>query len=143
MCLFSSLTPQCTPLLCILIGASLSEPHTSESNSGFFIYIYIYIYLPYVFRKCKLNSFNPKHCAAETPEERERRLQPLLKCITRRILYHIETVNYHSILCKIILVQHVNYHASSVQTCTQQELCQVEEHQHQLARQCSPNIIGI
>ena len=52
--------------------------------------------------------------AAETPEERERRLQPLLKCITRRILYHIETVNYHSILCKIILVQHVNY---SGRTC--------------------------
>ena len=25
-------------------GASLSEPHTSESNGGFFIYIYIYIY---------------------------------------------------------------------------------------------------
>ena len=24
----------------ILIGASLSEPHTSESNGGFFIYIY-------------------------------------------------------------------------------------------------------
>ena len=79
-----------TPLR--LIGASLSEPHTSESNGGFFIYIYIYIYvyiyvyiyiyiyiyihiyiyvyiyvyiiyLAYVFRKCKLNSFNPKHCA--------------------------------------------------------------------------------
>ena len=44
------------------IGASLSEPHTSESNGGFFIYIYI-IYLSCVFRKCKLNSFNPKHCA--------------------------------------------------------------------------------
>ena len=28
-----------------VIGASLSEPHTSESNGGFFIYIYIYIYL--------------------------------------------------------------------------------------------------
>ena len=62
-----------------------------------------------------------KRMAAETPEEREQRLQPLLKCITRRILYHIETVNYYSILCKIILVQHVNYHASLVQTCTQQE----------------------
>ena len=35
-----------------VIGASLSEPHTSESNGGFFIYIYIYIfiYLPYVRR---------------------------------------------------------------------------------------------
>ena len=43
----------------IVVGASLSEPHTSESNGGFFIYIY----LPCVFRKCKLNSFNPKHCA--------------------------------------------------------------------------------
>ena len=27
---------------CCIIGASLSEPHTSESNGGFFIYIYIY-----------------------------------------------------------------------------------------------------
>ena len=36
---------------CVIIGASLSEPHTSESNGGFFIYyIYIYIYLPYVRR---------------------------------------------------------------------------------------------
>ena len=26
-----------------VIGASLSEPHTSESNGRFFIYIYIYI----------------------------------------------------------------------------------------------------
>ena len=26
-----------------IVGASLSEPHTSESNSGFFIYIYIYM----------------------------------------------------------------------------------------------------
>ena len=26
-----------------LIGASLSEPHTSESNGGIFIYIYIYL----------------------------------------------------------------------------------------------------
>ena len=30
---------------CYIIGASLSEPHTSESNGGFFIYIYIYIYI--------------------------------------------------------------------------------------------------
>ena len=29
----------------MIIGASLSEPHTSESNGGFFIYIYIYIYI--------------------------------------------------------------------------------------------------
>ena len=34
--------------LCI-IGVSLSEPHTSESNGGIFVYyIYIYIYLSYV-----------------------------------------------------------------------------------------------
>ena len=32
------------------IGASLSEPHTSESNGGFFIYYILYIYLPYVRR---------------------------------------------------------------------------------------------
>ena len=35
----------------VIIGASLSEPHTSESNGGFFIYILyiiIIIYLPYV-----------------------------------------------------------------------------------------------
>ena len=31
--------------------------------------------------------------------------KPVPKCITRSILYHVETVNYHSILCKII--QHV------------------------------------
>ena len=28
-----------------VIGASLSEPHNSESNGGFFIYIYIYYYI--------------------------------------------------------------------------------------------------
>ena len=28
-----------------VIGASLSEPHTSESNGGFFIYYYYYIYI--------------------------------------------------------------------------------------------------
>ena len=28
-----------------IIGASLSEPHTSESNVGFFIYIYIIYYI--------------------------------------------------------------------------------------------------
>ena len=31
-----------------LIGASLSEPHTSESNGGFFIYIYIIYYYYYI-----------------------------------------------------------------------------------------------
>ena len=49
-----------------LIGASLSEPHTSELNSEFFIYyIYIYIYLLYVRRSVNANwhSFNPKYCA--------------------------------------------------------------------------------
>ena len=45
-----------------LIGASLSKPHTSESNGGFFIYIYISA-VRTSFRKFKLNSFNPKHCA--------------------------------------------------------------------------------
>ena len=56
----------------------------------------------------RMSTNQHKRLAAETPEERER-LQPLPRCITRRILYHIETVNYHSILCKIILVQHVTY----------------------------------
>ena len=32
-----------------MIGASLSEPHTSESNGGFFIYIYIYIIYYYYY----------------------------------------------------------------------------------------------
>ena len=43
-------TPHCKNK-CV-IGPSLSEPHTSESNSGFFIYyiLYIIIYLPYVRR---------------------------------------------------------------------------------------------
>ena len=31
-----------------IIGASLSEPHTSESNGAIFIYIYIYIYIIYL-----------------------------------------------------------------------------------------------
>ena len=34
-----------------LIGASLSEPQTSESNGGIFIYIYIYIYTLSVVRR--------------------------------------------------------------------------------------------
>ena len=53
--------------------------------------------------------------AAETPEERERKLQKtsfsLLRCfscnsfaVTGTFMLHIETVNYHSILCKTILV---------------------------------------
>ena len=33
-----------------IIGASLSERHTSESNGGFFIYYKYIIYLPYVRR---------------------------------------------------------------------------------------------
>ena len=60
----------------LFVGASLSEPHTSESNGGFFIffiYIYIYIYLLYVFRKCKLNSFNPKHCARRSMRAKYRK----------------------------------------------------------------------
>ena len=48
----------------ILIGASLSEPHTSESNGGVFIYI-LYICRTYVFRKCKFNSFNPNFAHAD------------------------------------------------------------------------------
>ena len=45
-------TSVCESLQIPIIGASLSEPHTSESNGGFIIYIYIYIfiYLPYVRR---------------------------------------------------------------------------------------------
>ena len=31
---------------CLLIGASVSDPHTSESNCGFFIFICTYIYAP-------------------------------------------------------------------------------------------------
>ena len=38
-----------------IIGASLSEPHTSESNGGFFIYIYIYIYI-YICRAYSVNA---------------------------------------------------------------------------------------
>ena len=40
-----SLMNVCVLIWRVVIGASLSEPHTSESNSGFFIYIYIYIYI--------------------------------------------------------------------------------------------------
>ena len=43
----------------VVIGASLSEPHTSESNGGFFIYIYS----PYVVPEMQVDSFNPKCCA--------------------------------------------------------------------------------
>ena len=62
-----------------IIGASLSEPHTSESNGGFFIYYYyyyIYIYLSAVrtsFRKCRLSSFNPKHCARRSVRAKNRK----------------------------------------------------------------------
>ena len=36
-----------------IIGASVSEPHTSESNGRFslYIYIYVYIYASYVVRR--------------------------------------------------------------------------------------------
>ena len=37
------ITPICIFYCCLIIGASLSEPHTSELNGGIFIYIYIYI----------------------------------------------------------------------------------------------------
>ena len=64
-------------VLQMLIGASLSEPHTSESNGGFFIYYYyIYIYLSAVrksFRKCRLSSFNPKHCARRSVRAKNRK----------------------------------------------------------------------
>ena len=33
--------------LVLVVGASLSEPHTSKSNGGIFIYI-LYIYLSYI-----------------------------------------------------------------------------------------------
>ena len=46
-----SLMNVCVLIWRVMIGASLSEPHTSELNGGFFIYyIYIFIYLPYVRR---------------------------------------------------------------------------------------------
>ena len=40
-----------------IIGASLSEPHTSELNGGFFIYISA---VRTSFRKCKLTLFYPE-----------------------------------------------------------------------------------
>ena len=45
-----------------VIGASLSEPHTSESNDGIFIYIYIYIYI-YICRTsfCKNSEYWKEH----------------------------------------------------------------------------------
>ena len=45
----------------LVIGASLSEPHTSESNGGFFILSAVCT----SFRKRKLSSFNPKHAHAD------------------------------------------------------------------------------
>ena len=51
----------------VVIGASLSEPHTSESNGRFFIYYFIYISaVRTLFHKCKLNFFNPKHCSRQS-----------------------------------------------------------------------------
>jgi len=45
-----------------VFGASLSEPHTSESNGGFFMYYIIYLSAVRTFRKCMLSSINPKYC---------------------------------------------------------------------------------
>ena len=47
-------------VVCDIIGASLSEPHTSKLNGAIFIYIYIYIiiYLSYVFRMSFRLQFN-------------------------------------------------------------------------------------
>ena len=50
--------------MCGLIGASLSEPHTSESNGRF---LYIIIYLSYVV------PFNPKHCAHRSVQAKQLR----------------------------------------------------------------------
>ena len=69
-CLGTRRAPPLIKIHKVLIGASLSEPHTSESNGGFFIYYYYYYYYIYIylsavrtsFRKCRLSSFNPKHC---------------------------------------------------------------------------------
>ena len=48
-----------------LIGASLSEPHTSESNSGFFIYYILYIIHRMSFRKYKLTLLTRNVAHAE------------------------------------------------------------------------------
>ena len=42
------------PAMKSLFGASLSEPHTSELNGGFFIYIYYVSAVRTSFRKCRL-----------------------------------------------------------------------------------------
>ena len=57
-----------------LIGASLSEPHTSVLNGGF-SYIIIIIYLPYVCRSINASwhSFNPKHCARRSMQAKYRK----------------------------------------------------------------------
>ena len=55
-----------------LVGASLSEPHTSESNGGFFIYYYYISAVRTSFRKCRLSSFNPKHCARRSVRAKNR-----------------------------------------------------------------------
>ena len=46
----------------LIIGASLSEPHTSEFNGAIFIYIYIYISVVRRSVNASSHSFNPKHC---------------------------------------------------------------------------------
>jgi len=58
-----------------LIGASLSEPHTSELNGVFFIFICVYIYLPYIRRSVNANwhSFNPKNCAYQSVRAKYRK----------------------------------------------------------------------
>ena len=42
-------------VIIIIIGASLSEPHTSESNGGIFIYISV-VRIPYVCLDCNLTQ---------------------------------------------------------------------------------------
>ena len=58
---------------CLLIGvvASLSEPHTSKLNGGFFIYIYIY--MPYVHR-----SVNASLHSHTDPRRKRQRIKTIL-----------------------------------------------------------------
>ena len=44
LCIYTSLV-----YISAIFGASLSEPHTSESNGGFFIYIYILLYICHMY----------------------------------------------------------------------------------------------
>ena len=53
----------CTFFFPLVIGASLSEPHTSESNGGIFIYI-LYICRT-SFRKCKFTLLTRNIAHAE------------------------------------------------------------------------------